>query len=82
MSSNILLEGQNVTKEFGGLTAVSKVDFQVHEGEILGLIGPNGAGKTTLVNCITGVFPIDSGTMKFKGHTNILITQLLTENAE
>ena len=67
MSSNILFEGQNVTKEFGGLTAVSKVDFQVHEGEILGLIGPNGAGKTTLVNCITGVFPIDSGTMKFKG---------------
>ena len=67
MNAEILFQGQGVTKEFGGLTAVSNVDFQVRKGEILGLIGPNGAGKTTLVNCITGVFPIDSGTMTFKG---------------
>ena len=67
MNADILFQGQGVTKEFGGLTAVSNVDFQVRKGEILGLIGPNGAGKTTLVNCITGVFPIDSGTMTFKG---------------
>ena len=67
MNADILFQGQGVTKEFGGLTAVSNVDFQVHKGEILGLIGPNGAGKTTLVNCITGVFPIESGTMTFNG---------------
>ena len=67
MSAEILFQGQGVTKEFGGLTAVSNVDFQVRKGETLGLIGPNGAGKTTLVNCITGVFPIEGGTMTFKG---------------
>ncbi len=67
MNADILFQGQGVTKEFGGLTAVSNVDFQVRKGEILGLIGPNGAGKTTLVNCITGVFPIESGTMTFNG---------------
>lgn len=67
MSPETLLEAKGVTKEFGGLTAVSNVDFVVRRGEILGLIGPNGAGKTTLVNCITGVFPIDQGTMTFNG---------------
>ena len=67
MSGEILLEGKGVTKGFGGLTAVSDVDFNIRKGEILGLIGPNGAGKTTLVNCITGVFPISKGTLTFNG---------------
>ena len=67
MSGEILLEGKGITKGFGGLTAVSDVDFNVRKGEILGLIGPNGAGKTTLVNCITGVFPISKGTLTFNG---------------
>jgi branched-chain amino acid transport system ATP-binding protein len=62
---SVLIEGKNVGKSFGGLTAVQGVDFQVMEGEIVGLIGPNGAGKTTLFNLITGVFPPDSGTITF-----------------
>jgi branched-chain amino acid transport system ATP-binding protein len=48
-----LLEGDGVTRHFGGLAAVSDVDFFVDEGEILGLIGPNGAGKTTLFNLVS-----------------------------
>ena len=48
-----LLEGKGVTKNFGGLTAVSDVDFYVDKGEVVGLIGPNGAGKTTLFNLIS-----------------------------
>jgi len=63
----MLLEVHNVTKHFGGLTAVNNVSFHLLEGEILGLIGPNGAGKTTLFNCITGVFQPDAGEVLFDG---------------
>ena len=62
-----ILEGQGVTKNFGGLAAVSSVDFHVDQGEILGLIGPNGAGKTTLFNLISAAFPISSGEIRFNG---------------
>ena len=62
-----ILEGQDVTKYFGGLAAVSNVDFHVDQGEIVGLIGPNGAGKTTLFNLITAALPLSSGEMRFKG---------------
>jgi branched-chain amino acid transport system ATP-binding protein len=62
-----ILEGQGVTKYFGGLAAVSKVDFYVEQGEILGLIGPNGAGKTTLFNLISAALPLSSGEIRFKG---------------
>jgi branched-chain amino acid transport system ATP-binding protein len=62
----ILLEGQEVSRNFGGLAALLNVDFQVHSGEIVGLIGPNGAGKTTLFRCITGVHPPTSGKILFK----------------
>ncbi len=62
-----LLEAKAITKTFGGLTALSEVNFTVEEGEILGLIGPNGAGKTTMFNVITGVYPPTSGTVHFKG---------------
>ena len=62
-----ILEGQGVTKYFGGLEAVSNVDLHVDQGEIVGLIGPNGAGKTTLFNLISATFPISSGEIRFKG---------------
>lgn len=64
-----ILEGTNVTKNFGGLTAVDQVDFELEPGEIVGLIGPNGAGKTTLINCITGTLPTSSGQVRFQGQT-------------
>jgi branched-chain amino acid transport system ATP-binding protein len=62
-----ILEGQGVSKFFGGLAAVSNVDFHIDRGEILGLIGPNGAGKTTLFNLVSASFPISSGEIRFKG---------------
>jgi branched-chain amino acid transport system ATP-binding protein len=62
-----ILEGEGVTKYFGGLAAVLNVDFNVNQGEIFGLIGPNGAGKTTLFNLISGALPLKSGVIKFKG---------------
>lgn len=62
-----ILEGERITKYFGGLAAVSDVDFNVEQGEILGLIGPNGAGKTTLFNLISAALTPQSGEIKFKG---------------
>ncbi len=62
-----ILEGQGVTKNFGGLAAVSNVDFHVDRGEIVGLIGPNGAGKTTLFGLISAALVPNSGTIIFKG---------------
>jgi len=62
-----ILEGKGVSKHFGGLAAVSRVDFEVEQGEIVGLIGPNGAGKTTLFNLISGALVPKPGTITFKG---------------
>jgi branched-chain amino acid transport system ATP-binding protein len=61
-----ILEGEGVTKHFGGLAAVSSVDFHVDEDEVVGLIGPNGAGKTTLFNLISGALVPKPGAIKFK----------------
>jgi len=62
-----LLSLAGVNKRFGGVSALADVSFEVEQGEIVGLIGPNGAGKTTLLNCISGVFPLDGGTIQFDG---------------
>ncbi|MFH1123343.1 MAG: ABC transporter ATP-binding protein [Pseudomonadota bacterium] len=62
-----ILEGQGVTKYFGGLAAVSNVDFSVEQGQTVGLIGPNGAGKTTLFNLISAALTPKSGTIRYKG---------------
>jgi branched-chain amino acid transport system ATP-binding protein len=62
-----ILEGSGVSKSFGGLSAVSNIDFYVEEGEILGLIGPNGAGKSTFFNLLSGAIPMDSGLVTFCG---------------
>ncbi len=62
-----LLEVDKVRKEFGGLVAVNDVSFQIQGGDIVGLIGPNGAGKSTTFNLITGVLPLTSGSVRFRG---------------
>jgi branched-chain amino acid transport system ATP-binding protein len=63
-----LLEVENLSKSFGGVSAVNRVSFILNEGEILGLIGPNGAGKSTLFNLISGVDKSDAGTIKFASY--------------
>ena len=63
----LILEGQNLTKSFGGLVAVDDVTFDLREGEILGLIGPNGSGKTTLFNLISGFYKLDRGKVAYRG---------------
>jgi len=62
-----LLEVDDVTIKFGGVTALDGVTFDIKEGEILGLIGPNGAGKTTCFNVMTGVYQATSGQVRFDG---------------
>ena len=63
-----ILQVTNLSKRFGGLTAVADLSFEVHEGEILGLIGPNGAGKSTTFNLIAGAHSADAGEIRFAGH--------------
>ena len=60
-----ILQVEKLTKRFGGLTAVQELDFDVREGEILGMIGPNGAGKTTTFNLIAGAYPATGGDVRF-----------------
>jgi branched-chain amino acid transport system ATP-binding protein len=62
-----MLKGRNITKRFGGLVALSDVNFEVLRGEIVGLIGPNGSGKTTLFNVISGLYKPNSGNIIFEG---------------
>jgi len=60
-----ILTVDKLTRNFGGLAAVSHVDLTLNEGELVGLIGPNGAGKTTVFNLLTGVYPPSAGTITF-----------------
>jgi branched-chain amino acid transport system ATP-binding protein len=62
-----MLKGEGITKRFGGLVAVSRLDFEIQEGEVVGLIGPNGSGKTTLFNVISGLYKPEEGTLTFRG---------------
>jgi branched-chain amino acid transport system ATP-binding protein len=61
------LETRNLTRRFGGLTAVDHVDFRLQPGEIVGIIGPNGAGKTTLINLLAGMYQPSEGEILFNG---------------
>jgi ABC-type sugar transport system ATPase subunit len=65
--SDPILSIRNVSKRFGGLTAVDHVSWDVFAGEVVGLLGDNGAGKSTLVKCISGVHPPDDGEIYFQG---------------
>jgi branched-chain amino acid transport system ATP-binding protein len=62
-----ILQVEDLTKRFGGLTAVDELSFEVATEEILGFIGPNGAGKSTTFNCVFGTYSPTSGTVRFKG---------------
>jgi branched-chain amino acid transport system ATP-binding protein len=62
-----VLETHELTKLFGGLSAINSLSLSVEEGEIVGLIGPNGAGKTTFFNLVTGFIPPSAGTVTFQG---------------
>ncbi len=64
-----LLELRDLSKSFGGLTVISRLDLHVHAGEIVSVIGPNGAGKTTLFNLITGVYRPDEGEILLDGES-------------
>ena len=61
-----ILEGEGISKYFGGLAAVDDVDFHIDQGEVVGLIGPNGAGKTTLFNLISATYTPKPGIIRFK----------------
>ena len=63
----MILALNQVSKNFGGLTALNGISFQVGQGEVLGIIGPNGAGKTTLFNLITAIFPPSGGQITYRG---------------
>ena len=65
--TDAILRVTGLTKQFGGLTAVDNVTFEVPRNETFALIGPNGAGKTTLFNCVTGIFAPTAGTVIFDG---------------
>ena len=66
-NGNKLLEIENLTKHFGGLTAVNRLSISIEEGEIRGIIGPNGSGKTTLMNLISGIYKATSGRIYLTG---------------
>ncbi|HEY9076442.1 MAG TPA: ABC transporter ATP-binding protein [Anaerolineaceae bacterium] len=64
-----LLETRNVTKQFGGLTAVDSMDFVLEQGSVCSIIGPNGAGKTTFFNTLTGIYRPEKGYIHFSSHS-------------
>ena len=69
-----MLTIDNLTKRFGGFTALNDVSFEVKEGEILGLIGPNGSGKTTCFNCISGTLVPTGGSIRFRNENTAGLT--------
>ena len=64
---SVLLESRNLTRRFGGVVALDRLDLTVAHNEILGLIGPNGSGKTTFFNVMTGIYGADEGQVTFDG---------------
>lgn len=75
-----LLEVKHLTKNFGGLAAVSNVSLYLNQGELVGLIGPNGAGKTTLFNLLTGVYVPSEGTIELETQSGKQVLNGLAPN--
>ncbi len=69
MSENYLLDVDNITLRFGGVTAINGVDFHVNDGELFSIIGPNGAGKTSIFNTISQVYRPQEGDIKWQGES-------------
>jgi ABC-type branched-subunit amino acid transport system ATPase component len=67
-AATTVLEVRGLQKHFGGLYALSGLDIEVREGEIVSVIGPNGAGKSTLFNVVTGIYEPDEGDIRYRGH--------------
>jgi D-xylose transport system ATP-binding protein len=67
VSEQPLLELRGVTKTFGAVVALNNVDFHVAAGQVMALVGDNGAGKSTMIKCIAGIYPVDSGEIRFEG---------------
>ena len=68
MSDIPLLELRGITKSYGSVQALTDVDFEVRQGEVMALVGDNGAGKTTLIKCVAGIHPFDAGEILFEGN--------------
>lgn len=75
MKDGVILQVDNITKQFGGLVAVDRLSFHINKSEILGIIGPNGAGKSTVLGVISGYYPATAGRVIFEGRD---ITRLKT----
>ena len=67
MTATPLLELRGISKSFGSVQALTDVDFEVREGEVMALVGDNGAGKSTLIKCVAGIYSIDGGEIFFEG---------------
>ena len=67
MQNTLLLEAKGIFKKFPGVQALKNVDFEIYQGEVVGLVGENGAGKSTLMKVLAGVYTPDAGTISFKG---------------
>src|SRR5579862_1291518 len=67
MEQTLLLQATGISKKFPGVLALNNVDFEVYQGEVIGLVGENGAGKSSLMKVLAGVYTPDSGTIHFRG---------------
>src|SRR5512142_744395 len=65
-STTALLQVAGLSKRYGDAIVLDHIDFELHQGEILGIIGPNGAGKTTLMECLVGLLPDDGGEVRYR----------------
>lgn len=79
--SDALLQVKGVSKFFGGLTALNKVDFEVNAGEVVALLGDNGAGKSTLIKCISGVYKPEEGEILFGGRNIVPLSPAAVRDA-